>query len=216
METKLTDTDAVTAAMQPDTFKLDDFLADIAYPVETVTIHLDAYTANEKLKVLERKDELEKQAARAREAKKNAPRTINEADTTFEEIEKVQAEIDALNSKLEESALTFHMRGMEPGIVDSITKSFFTEPGDEENPDKNTARDNELIAKSIIKVVNAKGAVDEHVFTAEEVALWRTKLLPGEFLKLVQSVARVNLNGALFSFAVDAPFLGGRSDVAGE
>jgi hypothetical protein len=197
-------TDAVTTAMAPETFKLDDFLAGVAYPTEEVTIHLDAFTANEKLKALAKKDELERKLAKLKDSK--APRTLDEKTVSFEDVAEIQEVIDGLNEKLEASGLTFSMRGMEPAIVQEITKRHFVTAEDEENPDKNIARDNELIAKSIIKVTNAQGQVDEHVFTADEVNHWRGKLLDGEFLKLVQAVAKVNLNGALFSVAVDAPF----------
>jgi len=205
MEIKLTD--SVTDALAPTSFKLDDFLGGIAYPVEQVVIHLDAYAANEKLKAVKFLDELEAKYAKQLKDSDKQERTIGEVDEiTAEDLDAANNAIAEWNDKLEATSITFYLRGMAPSIVEEISKQYFVTPEDENDPQKNRDRDNELIAKSIIKAVNSAGGVDEHVFTAAEVEGYRGKLLEGEFLKLVQAVAQVNLNGALFNQAVDAPF----------
>lgn len=200
-------TDPVADAIAPTSFKLDDFLSGIAYPVEQVTIHLDAFAANEKLKAVRFLDELELKYAKQLKDAEKKERTIGEVDEiTSEDLETANNAVIEWNEKLENTSIIFHLRGMAPEIVEEITSNYFITPEDQEDPQKNRDRDNELIAKSIIKVTNNAGAADEHVFTAEEVERYRGKLLEGEFLKLVQAVAQVNLNGALFNQAVDAPF----------
>ena len=216
--------DTVEAAKAPGVFSLDQFLAGVAYPVEEVTVFTDAFSVNELLKLRGQRAEAEGKLAKAEQAKRSAKkeqRTISgDAEPTPvvdpETLEALQDDIDKLDAQVAKSALHFKLRGMPPHIVEAVTKKHFTDPKKEyENTPEESARDYELVAKTIIGVTDVDGNTATEEITPEYVEKLKGALLSDEYGKIIRQVAHVNLNGALFDEATDASFLSGRSDVAG-
>lgn len=222
MESELSN--PIDAAKAPGVFSLDKFLADVAYPEEEVTLFTDAYSVNELMKLRAKRDELQHQLENS--VVERGPRTIAGNEDTpaaklkkelAETLEALQTQIDEYDDRVASSAITFHLRGMPQRIVEEITKKHFVEPNkDYSNTPEEDARDLELIAHSIVRVTDAQGNVDTSPMTVERVLAVRGAVLPNEYVRLVQHVAHVNLNGALFEAATDASFLSRRTDVAWE
>lgn len=179
--------DNVETATAPTTFSVMSFIQETAYPEGVVTIYTDVVAAKELLRLNARRAELEK--------------------TSLEEAEKLSPQIAQMVERAEKSALTFNLRGFAPGVVQQIIDKY-------KNEENENAADAELVAKSIITVKNAEGAVDEHFWTADEVNMLRGRIAEGQWLKLLAAVADVLFNAAVFDKTVDAGFLGGRTDVA--
>lgn len=179
--------DNVETATAPTTFSVMSFIQETAYPEGVVTIYTDVVAAKELLRLNTRRAELEK--------------------TSLEEAEKLTPQIAEMLERAEKSALTFNLRGYAPGVVQQITSKHSDEEAE-------NGADYELVAKAIITVKNSEGAVDEHFWSPEEVEVLRGRLAEGQWLKLLSAVADVLFNAAVFDRAVDAGFLGGRTDVA--
>jgi hypothetical protein len=216
---------AVEEAKKPGVFSLEKFLADISYPVEEVVVHTNAYAVNELIKLRARRQEVEDGLAKQEQAKraKKSERTVagneefEEPGVNIKNLELIQYAIEQLDKTVADSALYFSLRGMPPHIVDAITKKHFTDPKkDYSNLPEESARDFELVAKTIISVKDSGGNFATEEVTPEYVEKLKGGLLEGEYAKIIRQVAHVNLNGVLFDQATDASFLSGRSYMAGE
>lgn len=180
----------IDEAQAPGAFDVLAFLEDTAYPVEKVTVFRDLTAAKEYKKLVDERNADEKD--------------LLEKDGPTERDEK----INKLAEQITTSAMIFELRGMPPGIVNELIG------GDNETPEDAENKDNALVAKSIVSVTNSKGDKDSHVWTTEQVAQLRSRMIEGEFSKLIAGVASVNFNGAVFDQATDAGFSGRRTDLA--
>lgn len=180
------DNTALDNAMAPGTFSVLDFVSEAAYPTSTVTIYTNV-------------------AAGKKYADLVAQRSKLEVDD-LEEAEKLTPEIEQAKAALEESALTFSLRGYPGGIVQEYMNEFATD----ENTD---SADSRIIAKAIVNVTSKKGT-DSHFWSHTEVETLRGLITEGEYSKLLTAVADVVFNAAVFDRATDAGFLGGRPDMA--
>jgi len=163
------------------TFDVLSFIDQTEYPTDTVSIFTDVKAAHEYIKLNEEMD-----AASAGEEKFDpAP---------YEE------RLAELGEKLKVSSLTFELRGFAPGIVQAIMDKY-------DDADEGGA-DAELIARSIIAVLNAKGERDGRTWSADDVLKLRERLAEGQYMKLLEAVAGVLFNAAVFDRAVDAGFSG--------
>lgn len=189
----MSETDIITQATAPGTFDVFSFLEGTAYPTDEVTVFQNAKAATELVAM--NKERLDFDAI----PEKDRPETSRDYD----------AEIERLTAAVKESAMTFELRGMPPGLVQELYS--FSDDADEK-----AIRDaeNNLIAGTIVAVRNASGARDAHVWSGEEVSRIRHYLKEGEFAKLVEGVTRVNFNAVVFDQAVDAGFLGRSSNLA--
>lgn len=214
--------DAVSAFKAPGSFDLDKYLIGIAYPTEEVVLFTDAHAVNELLKLRRERalieERISKQILSDREAARTEARTVGDpepkfdSDTVVLELEELQAKIDEWDAKVAENPLVIELRGMPPYIVDEITsKHFIDKTVDYSGTDEETARDYELISRSIVSINGSTNAVD-----VDDVKKIRGSVLSDEYYKLVTGVAHVNLNGALFDQATDASFLSRRTHVAGK
>jgi hypothetical protein len=181
--------DTVEAAQAPETFDVLAFVEQTAYPTQRVVVFQDAKSADEYVKLVAERIELDKAG---------------------EDTAELDAKVTELGEKISASSIVFDLRGMPPGIVQEILKV----PEGEDESLHELDRDNNLIAKTIIKVSNAKGAVDPSPVSAETVAKLRSFLKEGEFGKLVKAASEVNFNAMVFDQATDAGFSGRRTDVA--
>lgn len=218
-------TDPIEAAKAPGVFNLENFLVNASYPVEEITIHVNAFAVNEKLKALKEAAALETRIAHAvkdeRADQKRTTRTVSgdagktSSTALVEERDALQSVIEKWDAEVAKSALTLQLRGMPPYVVEAITtKHFSDKKKDYSGEPEETARDNELIAKSIIKMIDPDGNETTEV-TPENIDALRNSLLEGEFGKIINATAHVNLNGVLFDQATDASFLGRRINLAG-
>jgi hypothetical protein len=221
-------TETIDTAKAPGVFSLDKFLSDTAYPEEDVTLFTNAHAVNELIKLRVDYRELEDKLAAANKNKRDKNRTERTVGgETFgdsqlreameDKLKALQEQIDVLDDEVAQSALTFKLRGMPPEIVEEVTNKHFVDPTkDYTGTPEEQERDFELIARSVVNVTNANGGVDSHAFAADDIKKIKGRVLGGEYLRLVQMVAHVNLNGALFDQAVDASFLGRRAHLAWE
>lgn len=181
--------DAITTAQAPDTFDVLSFVEHTAYPTSEVKVYTDAKGATELTRL-----------ANERKAKE----LLTKEATT-----ELDGEIAALEAAITKSALTFKLQGLPPGMV----RDLYNVPDDADNKTVLEA-ENDLIAHTIIGVVNSEGVRDARVWDADGVGKLRHFLKEGEFGKLINGVVEVNFNASVFDQATDAGFLGGSSDLA--
>jgi len=180
---------AIETAQAPGVFDVLAFVEETAYPTETVVVFQDVKSAQEYVKLVNERFEKDK----------------NKEDTT-----ELDAQIAELGEKISKSSLIFELRGMPPGVVDNILNV----PEGEDPALREKERDNDLIAKSIVQVRNADGAVDPRVWDSNAVSKLRVFLKEGEFGKLIAGVSSVNFNAMVFDQATDAGFSGRGTDVS--
>lgn len=179
----------VEEAKAPDVFDVLSFVEQTAYPTENVTVFQDAKAVAEYAKLMQQRIENDKKQ--------------------IDETEEFTSKLTAVVDKVRKSAIIFELRGLPPGIVNDIIS-----PRDGEESTEGD-RDNTLIAATIIGIYNAEG-VKGTLVDAEGVKKLRNFLKEAEFSKLVQGVADVNFNAAVFDQTVDAGFPSGSDDLAGE
>lgn len=190
--------EALENAQSRGTFSVLAFIEQTAYPTTEVTVFQDVKSADEYIKAINKRHELEQ---------------LSSSDGSAEaDLAKHDEYVAELGAKLAASALIFELRGMPPGVTKAITDP----PGssDDDSEELQRQRDNELIAKTIISVKNSKGEVDDHLWVAEDIQRLRDFLKEGEFGKLIKGVVEVNFNAAIFDQATDAGFSVAGIDVA--
>lgn len=181
----------VKEAHSKKVFNLSEVIKGRGYPTKDATIYLDADSA---FRLAELDDELN---------------NFMEDDVR----EKLDAEAKELAEKVKASALTFTMRGVSQKIVEDIMKK--TNEKYPNRQDENS-EDNELwlrfyisslIASNLIRVTSADGAVDEHVFTPEEIMDLRDTIAQDSWGVLVETMQRLTLASGYFEQLTDAGFL---------
>lgn len=195
----MTDTNTIAEAQAPMNFDVLSFVEHTAYPTSEVTVYQNANAATQLVAANRERLENDKIADGTGQVKSMS----EHADSKNAELTE---KIETLTQLVKDSALTFELRGMPPGLVQEIY--------DEKSEKTDVERENELIASTIVRVRAANGSVDPRVWRAEDVTKLRGFLKQGEFGKLVQGVIDVNFNAAVFDEAVDAGFLSRGSDLA--
>lgn len=180
--------EAVEAAQEKGTFSVLAAAKGIAYPKEEVVLFQDVKSAYE-IGILERSME-----------------SLGKDDT--EMINRVDEEILELKKKVRASALTFHLTGLAPGVIEDIqTEIWGMYPKTEDEGKSNLLINMSYIAASIQKVVDADDNEDVHLWTRDEVTDLRRTLPDESFDKLGEKVAELSFVGAYFDQATDADFL---------
>jgi hypothetical protein len=185
-------TNPVAEAQAPAVFDVLAFVEGTAYPTKDVVIFQDAKSATDFVDAMNRR----------------AAMPDEEVDSP--EYIELSNEIETLSDKIKASSMIFSLRGMPPGIVAEIMRV----PDGEEETLHSEERDNKLIAKTIVSVRNAAGAVDQRVWDESQVKKLRDFLKEGEFGKLVTAVGDINFNAMVFDQATDAGFPGRSANVA--
>lgn len=182
-----TTTEAVIESAQAqDTFDVLSFISGTAYPTARVVLFGDIVSAK-KLKDI------------------SAARIQAELETGEpQDDESVNKQIEELSESVRKSSMIVDLRGMPPGIVREIV----------ETDNEDVSIDNEIVAKTIVRVSNHTGASDDRLWDADAVRELRRYLNEGEFAKLVRAVMEVNFNTAVFDEATDAGFLSRDPDLA--
>jgi hypothetical protein len=223
----------------PATFDARGAVKKTTYPTDSIDVYSDAELAH-KLNVVAN------EAAKARYLAESIKAAFD-ADThksiedsvedrpgytdAVKEAETLEAEVADLVKKLQESVLTFHVRGLAPAqwrLIDKDWRKKIKEParknfdhdeeGEEEfmrvtrerNIDRIAAIQNDQIAKAITKVVRKyDGATDTSVWSVDDVAEIHDTYLESEFDKLLNIVVQLTFANNLFQIAVeqDADFL---------
>lgn len=186
----------VEEAQAPDVFDVLAFVEGTAYPTEEVVLFQDVKSADEYIKLVKERDAFELE-----NAKKKGSRAV--------EITSLTARIEELGDKISASSIIVELRGMPPGVVNSIMEV----PKGEDEELHSKDRDDELIARSILTVRNAKGVYDTRTWTGYDVTKLRDFLKEGEFGKLITATGSVNFNALVFTNATDAGFSGRSTDV---
>jgi hypothetical protein len=190
--------DPIEAAQEIGTFDVLDFINNIAYPQQTTVIYTDAQGAQNYIKLVEERFKLE--ALR--------PKRVE----TTKKIAELSENIEAIGDRISRSAIIFKLMGLSPHEVEEIIKPA-SETEDDES-DVTQAKENVLMARSIVSISNHAGVTDTKAITADTIAAFRKRLKQGEFSKLVRDIADVNFNAVLFDRATDAGFSGRGSDLA--
>jgi hypothetical protein len=118
-------------------------------------------------------------------------------------------EIAELRKRVLDSALTFTVQALAPAAVKAIEKKMratheFKEGAD--NKEYYEDYNGTVIAKSIAKVVNAKGQVDPKTWDAKRVLKFNESIADDEFNKLFSKVWELNFTVNLFDEVVNADF----------
>lgn len=181
----------VKEAHSKKVFNLSEVIKGRGYPTKDATIYLDADAA---FRLAEIDDELN---------------NYIEDDLR----EKLDAEAKELAELVKKSALTFTMRGVSQKIVEDIMKK-----ANEKYPNREDENSEDgqlwlryyisaLIASNLIRVTDADGGVDEHVFTPEEIMELRDTIAQDSWGVLVETMQRLTLASGYFEQLTDAGFL---------
>lgn len=117
--------------------------------------------------------------------------------------------ITALRKEIEDSSLTFTLRGLAPKVIEVMMSKMNVNSKDitdEERVKRFLESTDSLTAASIQKVVTASGKVDTRAWDTARAATLRGVLLPSEYEKLADGVNTVNFDAKLFNDSVDAGF----------
>lgn len=180
----------VKDAQSQGTFNLADVIKGRGYPTKEVSVYTDVDAA---FKLFE----LEKQ--------------LELATNDSELYATLDAEAQALAKVVQASRLTFTMRGISQAEVEritAITDELAGELNEESNPEEWSKQQAcGLVAANIIRVTDADGKVDEHLFTREEVVELRGLLPADAWSVLVATMQKLTLATGFFDGLTDAGFL---------
>lgn len=180
--------DLVEEAQKPGNFNLGEFVKGRGYPQDTVEVYVDVESAYELSKL---NDKL--------------VQTTDEAELAV-----LEAKAKELSEKILDSKLTFSMRGIDQRQVERIEESSRKKfEGIEDAEDSAWVIDYmcELVASNIISVTDAKGNVDERVFTGADVEDLRGYLSSEGWEKLMSTMQKLTLATGYFKGLTDAGFL---------
>jgi hypothetical protein len=181
----MTDFDAIISAAQDQkTFSVLDVAKGRGYPQDIVTVYTDAESGYRAARLIDDLNDIEDN----------------------DERDRVAAEIRDLLAKVEESALTFHMRGIGQGTVEAINREAgglfedtITGPGAQWCNFK-------YIAENIISVTNADGAVDQHHWSVEDVEALHDLLPKESFARIAQMTDELTFASAYFDATTTSDF----------
>lgn len=181
--------DLVQEAQKKGKFNLADAIKGRAFPAKAVDVYIDAGSA---YRLSEITEEL---------------RTLDATDSKYQELQDYAEE---LGKNINDSKLTFHMRGVGQGVVERITKEANEKYGKEES-----TQEAEwikyylcgLIAENIVKVTDTEGNEDEHKFTVEEIMDLRDAIPVDSWEVLIDTMQKLTLASSYFDSVTDAGFL---------
>lgn len=236
--------DRIEELKDKGTFNARAAVNSATYPVDSIEVYSDAELAH-RLNVAAHEAALARgvaQNAYAAAVKKVAENGTVESDPEAEaaddpifkkldaEAKELEAEVAELLPGLEDSKLTFHLRGLAPKqwrLIHSLGRKEVKAPvrkhfpngedGDEafqaEEVERNILRNawinNSCIASAITKVVNPKGEEDSGVWTVDDVANLDDTYLESEYNKLLNLMQQLTFANTLFQRAIqqDSDFL---------
>lgn len=155
------------------------------YPTDSVTVGVDAASAYEIKRLLEQG------------ANEKDPEATNEID----------AKIEVLKDKIRTSNLTFNMRGISPGMIESITEEGKTLFEDIEFGPGGLWCNEAYLAAHIISVDDAANNLDESLWTQAKVAELKAWLPAESYQAINQLMLDLTWATAYFDASVTADFL---------
>ena len=177
--------DLVEKAQARGTFSLADAIKNKANPTDTVEVYLDAESAYELTKV---NDLL-----------------ILESDP--EQTKPLEEKAAVLAQKIKDSRVVFHMRGVDQEVVEKAETSVRAKYAEDETEEWWKEYLCALVALNIVKVENANGDIDDHVFSTEEVIQIRNTVPSESWNKLISTMQKLTLATGYFKGLTDAGFL---------
>lgn len=182
--------DTVRDAQKPGVFNLSEVIKGRGYPQKDVTVYIDGAAAFELVELEEKMKSLSEDSA---------------------EYAKLEKQAEDLAHKVQDSKLTFTLRGVSQSIVEAISekadKQFSRESEDEYNSDWFKFYVTSLVAENLVRVTDKDGNVDERHFTYEEVSEIRDNVPIESWTLLVNTMQKLTLATGYFKGLTDAGFL---------
>lgn len=182
----------VNEILEPESFSIVDAITGTSRPEDTVRVYTDRQAAQDLLRMNTEMEEIANLQERGKEV-----------DLDYYEALEEQAQ--QLREKVLDSSYVFTLRG--------LTR-------DEWEVDRNRLRDSDLsdmqvgheytilvFARSLVKVEDSKGRVDEREFTVSEAEVIYNMLPPSEWERVNEAIQQLTFASAYFDKAVDAGFL---------
>lgn len=121
---------------------------------------------------------------------------------------KEKKEIKELEAELEKSKLSFHLRGVSAKVRDILEREIDKRAEKEgwSASERNVKLAHEIYAKTIVKVVNPDGEVNDDPWTGEDVERLIGEAPNGALTKFVKDCAHVAVKAIQFDDGVDVPF----------
>jgi hypothetical protein len=196
----------VEEAKKPDTFNLLETIQGTAYPEDSAVVFTNV---NAVLRLIEVREALN-EFRLANEDSRGITGYANQ-----DEYDALEEQESAVREEIRASALTFHLKGLSPSLVEAIAKEKRAKGKEKYEGLTDQEKDqaiivdieNALIAQATRKVVNAEGAVNEDVDlpTIEKI---RDILPEPEFDKIRVALNNVQFKAVLFDEEIDAGFPG--------
>ncbi len=179
----------VKEAQKQGSFNLSEVIKGRGYPQKAVTIYTDAEAAFELIEV---------------------EKKLSLLDPESEEHKALTEKATQLATRVQDSRLVFHMRGVSQIVVESAEAV-----ADKEFPAVDGERSDEwyrlymahLVAANIVKVENAAGEVDERVFEVADVEEFRNFLPIDSWAILMATMQQLTLATGYFKGLTNSDFL---------
>lgn len=205
----------------PEKFNFADAINQVSYPTGKVKVYLNGAKAGELFEKSAEIDELEADKAQIKAGSEGNGGIVDdpEVEEIDAKIEAAKAEQTAIIKEIQDSAMTFHMRGVAPAAwraIDKLARQEFKLPKnatEEETVEVNISRNDfvndAVVAHAITKVVNAQGAEDNSGWKREDAANLRAVLIESEWSKIKTLMEELTFATNLFAdvAARDADFL---------
>jgi hypothetical protein len=182
----------VESSQSQGIFNLSEVVKGRGYPTKDVTIYLDGESAFELAELNDKMNDV----------------------YSDEDLSEMEAKAEVLAEKIKKSAVTFVMRGVSQKIVEDVIKKtndkYPPEAGRSEatdNPDWVKYYIASLIALNVVRVIDAEGNVDNHVYTADEMLSIRESISADAWNVLVENMQKLTLASGYFEQLTDAGFL---------
>jgi hypothetical protein len=180
----------VEEAQSKKVFNLSDAIKGRAYPQKDVTVYLDDEAA---LKLVELNNKMS-------------------STTDPEEMKKLESESKKLSNTIQESAVTFKMRGVSQDAIELVLKKMNEKykvkgTSGTENPDWMRDYITNLVSLNIVSVSDSSGSEDSAEFDFEKAEELRRNIPAAEWGKLVEMMQKLTLAGGYFDQLTDAGFL---------
>lgn len=206
-----------------ESFDLADVLKGASYPTDEVSIFLNGEKAHELNANLEEISELSRQALQYTAGNNGGVADSPEKEDLDEQISELEIRQRLLIADVLKSRLTFTVRGAAPEQWKLIIKKWTRKSKKAEDIEDEQERidwanekiDAELLAKTIVKIVDANGKVQKSGITQEKIESLRGTVLQSEFAKLLEAANTLTFANGLFHNAIasDSAFLSEHSAV---
>lgn len=197
---------AVEAALNPEEFDVLDYVNNLPVATNTVKIYTNVGGARELAELLTKRQAiLDKRDAEAKaDGYSDLSIADNDRDTELDD------EINELLEKLDETALTFHLKSVAPKLIRAIQTAAIAKADknwtEEQQANHNTRTTGEILAKAIDHVVLANGAVDNKPWDAERLQGFEEAMYVEQSKQLVSALYQIVYTGEVFDEVLSVDF----------